>query len=70
MFKLTIMLLLASIVAVITGALVVELFSLALIGLAGLFLAGAALLSRLRPLADDGPAPVSLPRPEALHRAA
>ncbi len=66
MFKLTIVFLLASIMAVITGALVVELFALALIGLAGLFLVGAALLSRMRPLADDEPAPTSLAQPRAI----
>ena len=60
MFTLTIVLLLASIGAVITGAFVVELFALALIGLAGLFLLGGALLSRVRPLADDEAASVSL----------
>ncbi len=66
MFRLTIVSLLASIGAVITGALVVELFALALIGLAGLFLVGAVLLSRMRPLADDEPAPASLEQPRAL----
>jgi hypothetical protein len=66
MFRLTIVFLLASIGAVITGALVVELFALALIGLAGLFLVGALLLSRMRPLADDEPAPASLGQARAL----